>query len=169
MKAVLFVSCLTSAVVTLSAPGGAQSGIRPLPTYSADRAVVLTARFQSRKPSTTPAVDARYLALAETSGGMSATKRGALVGAGLGLAAGLYGGLRLAEGIVCTSPVEGGSPGCSTSRRAVGAIVLVSVASTGLGALVGAGVGSMINARRATMSGQHSELIDEGLALRLNR
>lgn len=73
---------------------------------------------------------------------MSATKRGALIGAGIGFAAGLYGGIRVADGIGCTSP------GCNASFMQAREIVLLSAVGTGIGALIGAGVGSLIHAIR---------------------
>jgi hypothetical protein len=152
MRAVFFAVGAVSAVVTLSSPLAAQSRGREWSPYLLDRAIVPPAPSQSRISSTNQAVDGRYMPLADTSGGMSATKRGALWGAGIGLAAGLVGGIWLSEGIGCISPVEGGSPGCSTSRRAAGAIVLTSATGTGIGALIGAGVGSLVHALRSATS-----------------
>ena len=87
----------------------------------------------------------------ETRSGMSGVKRGAIIGAGVGFVAGVYGGFRLADGIGCVSPLESPSAGrCNASARHRGAIISVTAVGTGLGALVGAGVGGLVHMIRGT-------------------
>ena len=80
--------------------------------------------------------------------GMSESKKGALIGAGVGLLAGLTGGILVAQNIHCQSTERFDAPPCHASRQRVGYVLLTSAGGAGIGALVGAGVGELVHAIR---------------------
>jgi hypothetical protein len=85
---------------------------------------------------------ARPMALASDESGTSAVKRGAWIGAGVGVVAGGIGGFVLAGSIGCTRVL--GSPPCSRTGDQVGAVVSASVLGAGVGALLGAAIGKLV-------------------------
>src|SRR5262245_3316358 len=74
--------------------------------------------------------------------GISPVRWGAWIGAGVGFAAGLYGGFRLADGFGCRAILNG--PPCHAERQAFTAIVLVTTVGTGVGAGLGALTGKLV-------------------------
>ena len=74
--------------------------------------------------------------------GMSPVRRGAWIGAGVGFAAGLYGGFRLADGFGCATRF--GGPPCHAERQAFTAILVVTTVGTGAGAALGALTGKLV-------------------------
>ena len=80
--------------------------------------------------------------------GMSASKKGALIGAGVGLLAGLTGGVLVAQNIHCQSTERFDAPPCHASRQQVGYVLLTSAGGAVIGALVGAGLGELVHAIR---------------------
>jgi hypothetical protein len=69
-------------------------------------------------------------------------RRGAWIGAGVGFAAGLYGGFRLADGFGCATRF--GGPPCHAERQAFTAILVVTTVGTGAGAALGALTGKLV-------------------------
>lgn len=93
-------------------------------------------------PSVVNQVRTPKLGSGEARSSRSAIRTGALIGAGAGFAVGLYGGIRIADGMACNRA------NCNESGAQARQIIFLSAAGAGLGALVGAGVGGIVHALR---------------------
>jgi hypothetical protein len=150
MRHVLFVAVLSGLPLVAMKHLDAQNPESRVPTVEAFPSFAVQLESLARERSAR--VPAEYTIRVTSLGGGETSarwvRRGAWIGAGVGFAAGLYGGFRLADGFGCkavSTPPPFNGPPCHAERQAVTAIIVVTTVGTGLGAALGALTGKLVD------------------------